>query len=91
VGGLAGFLSGIAGLLAHRVLAALGFAVVSYVGFDLAVNGLLSAAKSSWGGVTGDLAAYIAIGGFNTAASLLAGAVTARLALIGLKKLTLLG
>jgi hypothetical protein len=67
--------------VAKRVLTSLGFGVVTYVGMDAALSSALTAAKSAWGGMGADVASMVAMAGVNTAASILAGALTARLAL----------
>ena len=83
------FLMAIAGPLARQVLISLGFAMVTYVCVDTAVNSLLSQARAAWtGAFLGDAAQLIAMAGVNTALSILAGAIAARVTMITLKKLT---
>jgi len=90
VGTLGAFLTAVSGPLAKRVLAALGFGVVSYVGLDVAVSSALSAAQASWAGMPSDVAAYVAYGGGGTALSIICGGITGRVAFMSLKRLSLL-
>lgn len=87
---LGAFLAAAVGPLAKRVLTALGFGVVSFAAVQAAIGGLLNQAQSAWGGLAGDTAAYLALGGYNTALSILGGALTARVALMVLKRLQVL-
>lgn len=87
---LGAFLSAIAGPLAKRVLTALGIGVVSFIGVSLSLDVLLTQAKTAWSGMSADVAVYMAMCGANTAMSIIAGALTARVGLASLKKLTLL-
>lgn len=87
---LGGFLAAAAGPIAKRVLSSIGIGVVTYAGVDLAVNALLSQAKSAWAGTVGDVAAYVAMSGANQALSIIAGAIAARVAFMSLKRLALL-
>lgn len=85
------FLMGLGGPLAKQVLLALGFGIASYVGLDLALGSLLSAAKAAWAGsLSGDVAAYVAMTGANTGLSLIAGAMIGRIAITSTKFLRLL-
>jgi len=84
--GIGSWLVALAGPIARRVLLSLGLGVVTYVGLDLALSAALSSAKSSLGALPADIAALLAIAGVNTAASILAGALTARVAMIALKR-----
>lgn len=81
MGGLGTWLLAIVGPAARKVLVALGIGTLTYVGMDAALNAALGAAKAAWGGMPADVASLVAIAGVNTAASILAGALTARLAL----------
>ena len=89
--GLGTFLAGLAGPLVKRALAALGFGVVSYAAMTAALNQALSAAKNAWAGLAGfpEALALIQMAGVSTAASIIAGALVARVALQSLKKLEL--
>lgn len=83
------FLVAIAGPVARQVLISLGFAVITYVGVDTAVNALLNSARTAWNNaVFGDAAQIIAMAGVNTAVSIIAGAIVARVTMLALKKLS---
>ena len=84
---LAAWIVSLVGPVVARVLAQLSIAVVTYKGLDVAIKSLLSYARSSWSGIPADVAAYIAMSGINTAVSIIAGAVVARVALIPLKRM----
>lgn len=84
--GIGSWLVALAGPIARRVLLSLGLGVVTYVGLDVALSAALSSAKASLGALPADIAALLAIAGVNTAASILAGALTARVAMIALKR-----
>jgi len=87
--GFGSFLAAIAGTLAKRVLTALGIGVVSYAAMSAALEAALSAAKNAWAGLAGfpEALALIQMAGVTVAASIIAGALTARVALQSLKKL----
>lgn len=84
------FLGAVAGPLAKRVLAALGIGAVSFVGLDLALSSILTAAKNSWSGLPAEILGYMSFLGANQALSIIAGAMTARVALVALKRLAML-
>lgn len=87
--GLGTFLASLAGPLAKRVMLALGFGVVSYAAMTAALNQALSAAKGAWAGLAGfpEAMSLIQMAGVTSAASIIAGALVARVALQSLKKL----
>lgn len=89
--GLGTFLVAVAGPVVKRAMIALGFGVVSYAGMAAALDVALSAAKSAWAGLSGfpEALALVQMAGVNTAASIIAGALVARVALQSLKKLEL--
>lgn len=89
--GLGTFLAAIAGPVVKRALQALGFGLVSYAAMKVALDAALNAAKSAWAGLAGfpEALSLIQMAGVNTAASIIAGALVARLALQSLKKLEL--
>lgn len=84
---LAAWIVSLVGPVVARVLAQLSIAVVTYKGLDVAIKSLLSYARTSWSGIPADIAAYIAMSGINTALSIVAGAIVARVALIPLKRM----
>jgi len=89
--GLGTFLNAIAGTLAKRVLSALGIGIVSYAAMSAALNSALAAAKGAWAGLAGfpEALALIQMAGVTSAASIIAGALIARVALQSFKKLEL--
>lgn len=84
---IAAWLALLVGPLARRVVVALGFGLVTYVGLDAALAAALDAARASSNGLAALPAALIAIAGFNTAFGIIAGALSARLAFVQLKRL----
>lgn len=89
MGGIGTFLAAIAGPIAKKVLIALGFGVASYAAVATALSAALGAARSAYGGMSGDVLALVDLAGVGVAASILAGALTARVSLQVLKKLEL--
>lgn len=87
MGTLAGLLTGLAGPLAKKVLGAVGVGMVSYVGVSAALEALLDTVRGQWGALSGDVATLLAMGGVNTAVSIIAGAMVARVALMSFKRL----
>ena len=89
--GLGTFLNAVAGTLAKRVLSALGIGIVSYAAMSAALNSALSAAKGAWAVLAGfpEALALIQMAGVTSAASIIAGALIARVALQSFKKLEL--
>lgn len=84
--GFGTFLAAVAGPVVKRAMSALGIGVVSYAAVSTALNTMLSAAKTAWAGLGGEALALIQIAGLNTAASIVAGALTASVALQVLKR-----
>jgi hypothetical protein len=90
MGGLGSWLLALSSPIAKAVMRALGFGVVSYLGVDMALGALLADAKAAWSSQNANVAVYLAMAGGNTALSIIAGAMVARVALIPLKTLRLL-
>jgi hypothetical protein len=90
MGTLGAFLTAAVGPLAKRVLAALGFGIVSYIGADFAADQLLATARVAWTGAGGEAAAYVAMAGLNDALAIIAGAIVARVSLATMKRFALL-
>ena len=84
---LAGLITSLAGPVARRGAAALGLGLVSYVGVSAALNVLLDLVKAQWSSIGPDIATFLAMGGVNTAVSIIAGAMVARVALMSFKRL----
>ena len=87
--GWGAFFAAIAGPVAKRVLAALGIGVISYVGISTALNSMLDQALAAWSGLAGEALQLVQLAGVNTAASIYAGALVARVSLMALSKLGL--
>jgi hypothetical protein len=69
-------------------MVALGFGVLVYTGVDAAVTGALGAAKAAWSGsLYGEVTAFMALAGVNTALGIVAGGITARVSMMVFKKL----
>jgi hypothetical protein len=83
------FLVAITGPVVKKAMVALGFGVMSYAAVGAALNAVLSSAKSAWSGLGGDALQLIQLAGVNTAASILAGALVARVTLQVLKRFEL--
>jgi len=87
--GLGTFLASIVGPLAKKIMIALGFGVASYAAVATALASALGAAKAAYGGMSADVLALVDLAGVGVAASILAGALTARVSLQVLKKFEL--
>lgn len=87
--GFGSFLGVIAGPVVKRALASIGFGVVSYAAISMALNSALQAAKTAWAGLAGETLSLIQMAGVSTAASIIAGALVTRVALMTLKRLEL--
>lgn len=74
----------------RKILVSVGVGVVSYVGVQAALTTALGEAKAAWSGLGGDAMSLIELSGASTALSIIAGALTARLTLVALKKLQVL-
>lgn len=88
--GFGTFLVALAAPIAKKVLVSLGIGVATYAAVATALTAVLSSAKSAWGGLAGDALMLIQLAGINTAASILAGALTARVGLQVLKRLEII-
>ncbi len=86
------FLVGIAGSVAKRVLSALGIGLVSYAAMSAALTAALNAAKNAWAGLSGfpEALALIQMAGVTTAASIISGALIARVSMQSFKKFEIL-
>lgn len=84
---LAAFLVLMAGPLARHVLYALGIGVVTFVGVSTVLTQLINSAKAAYGQIGATAQVFFAMGGVNTALSIIVGAMIARLAFVQLKRL----
>jgi len=83
---LATLLVALVGPMARRLLISLGLGLVTFVGLSAAVNAALSAAKGALGGLTGPVLSVLAMAGFFTALSVIAGGIVARVSMMTLQK-----
>jgi Protein of unknown function (DUF2523) len=74
---------------AVQALVSIGFGTVTYAGLTAAINAAISAAQGSLGGLTGDVSQILAMAGLFQALGIIAGGMTASVALASLKKLQL--
>lgn len=74
------------GPLVKRGLSAVGVGVVSFVGVEAALQGAMTAAKSAFGGMTGEVLQIAAMFGFFTAIGIIAGGLSAGLSMMVLKR-----
>lgn len=86
----ASVMGGLAAPLAKRAAVALGIGFISFAGLTAALNTLLDLVRSSWGGLGGDIAALMALGGYNTALAIIGGALIGRVALLAGRRLGVL-
>jgi hypothetical protein len=84
------FLAGIAGPIVRRVLAALGFGLISYVGFQAIKDQVSAAITASLSGMPQAVYQVLALAGFVDAIGIWLGALTAAAAAMMIKKLGLL-
>lgn len=89
-GGWGTFLAGVAGPVAKRVLSALGFGVVATLGVQAAITTALNSVKAAVGGMSGVVADLVAMTGFFSALSIIAGGLVASGSLMALKKLSII-
>lgn len=82
----AAWLMALAAPLAGRVLLSIGLGTVTFVGLSAAVNGLLSAAKSSTANLLPEVTQILALAGVFQALSIIAGGLVASLAMVSLKR-----
>lgn len=72
------------------VLKALGFGFVTFAALTAALNAALDAARTAWGGLSGDVLSLLGLAGAPMAVSIIAGALVTRVAILSAKKLTVL-
>ena len=71
-----------------RVLVSLGFSLVSFVGFDLALNQVIQAAEGAWGGLPSNLLARAGLSGIGQALGIIFGAILTKMMIWQLTKST---
>lgn len=83
---IAAFLFGLVAPFAKKAMIALGFASVTFVGFDAIISNISNSVIFSVGGMTGASAQVAAILGFQTSLGILLAALTTRLSLVTLTR-----
>lgn len=78
------------GPIVIRVLTTLGLGVVSFVGFDSALNYIQSLIQSNFNALPADVAGFVFLSGIPTGMAMILSALFARIALMQLKKIQLL-
>lgn len=71
-----------------RVLLSLGFSVVSFVGMEMVMNGLISTAQGAWGGLPLAFLQLAGLAGIGEALSIIMGAVLTRVMIWQLQRST---
>lgn len=85
----ASWLGSIVGPLFTRALSAVGIGVVTYAGVDLALTAALDQVRAALGGLTAEIAGFLALAGLFDVVAILAGGMTAALTVQTLKRFTL--
>jgi hypothetical protein len=75
------FLLAAASPLVLRAITALGMSVVTFVGVDTALSGLITQAQSNWSGLAADVLGLAAVAQIPACLGLIAGAMTARVSM----------
>lgn len=78
---LASFLMGMAGPLALKVLAAIGYTAVTFTGVQVVVNTLIGQAQAHWSAMPTAMLQIASLAGLPEAAGIICGAYLARLAM----------
>lgn len=73
-----------------QILVVLGVGLVTYVGFDQILSSIQASITSMWGGLPADAWNILALAGFVQAVNIWLSALTTSLALLALKKYTLM-
>lgn len=84
--GLGTWLLALATPLARQVLVALGIGVVTFTGVDAALGAALDAVRANLGAIEANVAAVLAMAGFFTAVSIVAGGLSAGVSMMLLKR-----
>lgn len=80
------FLGGISAPIAKKVLTAVGVGTVTIVGMQTALESALNSVRDSLGGMTGVVADLVAIAGFFSAVSVIAGGLSAGVSIMVMKR-----
>ncbi len=73
-----------------QILVVLGVGIVTYVGFDQILSAIQSSVVSMWAGLPADVWNVLALAGFVQAINIWLSALTTGLALLAVKKYTLM-
>lgn len=74
----------------RQILLSIGMGVVSYAAISTVLNNALGAAKGSFAGMSGDIAALMHLAGAGEALSIIAGGMIAKVAATSLKRIELM-
>jgi len=84
--GWGSWLMALAGPLVWKALASLGMAIFVFVGVEAMTQQLIGHAQTAWAGLPGTVAQLMGLAGINTAFSIVAGGITARVSMLMLKR-----
>ena len=87
--GIADWIARISWPLVSRVLSALGVGTVTYVGADTALTGALTAAKTAFIGMGGDILQLMAMAGVFDAMAIMSGGIVSGLSWMVMKRFAL--
>ncbi len=80
------FLASVSGPIAKKVLTAVGVGTLTIVGMQTALESALNAVRDSLGGMTGVVADLVAMAGFFSAVSVIAGGLSAAVSITVMKR-----
>jgi hypothetical protein len=86
--GLAGFLLALVQPIVARVLVALGFSLVTYVGMDVMMGQVTAAALAAWGALPANLLLLAGLAGIGQGLAIIFGAIATRVLIWQLTKST---
>lgn len=87
MGNLSALLSSFASSFGSKVLASLGMGFVSFAGYAVVVNALVSSAQTAWNGIGGDTLVYLSLAGFPTGFGIILGCIVTRTTLQSISSL----
>ena len=85
-GGWGSFLAGVSVPIAKKVATALGIGTLTILGMQAALETALNAVRGTLGGMTGVVADLVAMAGFFSAVSILAGGLSAAVSIMVMKR-----
>jgi len=86
--GFAQLLLSLVGPVLSRILLALGFSVVSFVGMDLLMDQLIASVQGAWGGLPASILQLAGLAGIGQGLGIIFGAVLTRVTIWQLQKST---